>query len=296
MTESNPLVSIVLPTYNRANWLAGSIESCLNQSYKNIELIVVNDGSSDATEEIVQEFIEKDNRVRYLKKPNGGLPKALNHGFQYAKGKYFTWTSDDNLYDKDAIEIMVTALEKSVSSKLVYCNYQLIDEDGTIIGVVSRPLADKIFKQPTIGACFLYNAECAREIGGYDHNWILVEDTEFFIRFALKFSIMHLDGVQPYYYRIGSHSLSTTHMISIRFLNAKLMSKCTNLLLKKMDIYSKCYYDCALWLLKKEKTKLKAILYIFYSLLLNPFRLKSWFLAIRLAQPKWIKKIRTAQK
>src|SRR4051794_21032964 len=102
-----PLVSIVLPTYNRAHLLKRSIETCLNQTLIDIELIVVNDCSTDNTKEIVEAYKAKDARICLItNEKNLRLPASLNKGFENAKGKYFTWTSDDNLYAPNALEVL----------------------------------------------------------------------------------------------------------------------------------------------------------------------------------------------
>jgi len=291
MNKAEPLVSIVLPTYNRAKMLSGSIESCQNQTYENIEIIIVNDGSTDNTEQIVQKFIEKDPRIKYYKKSNAGLPKALNYGFQYAKGKYFTWTSDDNLYGEEALMLMVSALKANKKAKLVYCNYILIDEDGIELEKYQSPEATKIFEQATVGACFLYDSKCAKQVGEYDPGWSLVEDSHFFLRFAQVYPIMKLTGVNPYYYRLSSKSLTTTRYIDIQCLNSKLYAFYTEGLWSKLKIYSKGYYDCALWILKKSKSKSLGIKYISYALLLHPFSIKNWILFGRLILPKGFKQL-----
>jgi glycosyltransferase involved in cell wall biosynthesis len=291
MDRAEPLVSIVLPTYNRQRMLSGAIESCQNQTYQNIEIIIVNDGSIDDTEKMVKKLIEKDSRIKYYKKINEGLPKALNYGFQYARGKYFTWTSDDNLYDKEALMLMVSALEENKEVKLVYSNYILIDEDGKELGKYESPEPSKIFEQSTVGACFLYDSKCAKKVGEYDSSWSLVEDSHFFLRFAQVYDIMKLTGVSPYYYRIFSESLTTTRYIEIQCLNSKLYALYTEGFWQKLGIYSKGYYDCALWILKKSKSKSLGIKYILYALLLQPFSIKNWFLFARLILPKGFKQL-----
>src|SRR5438128_2730451 len=105
-----PLVSIVLPTYNRAALLGGAVESCLRQTWKHLELLIVDDGSTDSTGDVAGEWARRDSRVRYLKQENGKIPRALNTGFRAASGEFFTWTSDDNLFEPEAIEIMATYL------------------------------------------------------------------------------------------------------------------------------------------------------------------------------------------
>jgi glycosyltransferase involved in cell wall biosynthesis len=106
----NPLVSIVIPAYNASNYLGEAINSALTQTYKNIEIIVVNDGSTDdgATERVALSY---GDRIRYFKKDNGGCASALNYGINVMQGEWFSWLSHDDLYLPDKIEYMLNALE-----------------------------------------------------------------------------------------------------------------------------------------------------------------------------------------
>ena len=97
--------SIVLPTYNGEEFLSNSIESVINQTFQDWELIIVNDCSTDNSLSIAEEYFKKDNRIRIINNAeNKKLPESLNIGFREAKGDYFTWTSDDNEYYPNAIE------------------------------------------------------------------------------------------------------------------------------------------------------------------------------------------------
>lgn len=195
------LVSIILPTYNRSHLLHYAINSIITQSYKNIELIIVNDNSKDNTSEIISSF--NDPRIKYLKNDsNLQLPRTLNRGFSVAKGDYLTWTSDDNLLSPQAIEKMVKTLTIS-NNDFVYADYFLfsdLDSNG-------RPLNPEPIKQTSvlqleksnhIGACFLYSRRLYEHIGDYDPNLFLVEDYDFFIRASKQFSFVHLP--EPLYY------------------------------------------------------------------------------------------------
>ena len=110
LNQGSPKVSIVLPTYNGAKYIRQCINSCLNQTYNNIELIIVDDGSKDETPDIIKSY--KDERIKYIMHArNLGLPYALNTGFRNAVGEYLTWTSDDNYYTKKAIETMLSFIK-----------------------------------------------------------------------------------------------------------------------------------------------------------------------------------------
>ena len=103
MPSYSPLVSIVIPAYNASNYLADSINSALAQTYKNIEIIVVNDGSKDngATRTVAESFGDK---IHYFEKENGGSSSALNYGIKQMKGEWFSWLSHDDLYYPKKIE------------------------------------------------------------------------------------------------------------------------------------------------------------------------------------------------
>lgn len=204
------LVSIVLPVYNGESFLRQSVESVLNQSYENLELIIVNDCSTDSTEKIVQEYLKKDARVRYVKNvQNMKLPQSLNIGFEHASGKYLTWTSDDNIFDKYAIEKMITYLEKNPAIQLVYCDYDEIDAEGVVKRHVSVKESKYLIYRNVIGACFLYRKEVVEKVGTYDTKRFLVEDYEYWLRISLVGELAPLHE-NLYQYRFHENSLTET--------------------------------------------------------------------------------------
>ena len=126
MNNFEPLVSIIIPVFNGSNYVKEAIDSTLNQTYKNIEIIVVNDGSTDNTEEIVKSYGDK---VRYFYKGNGGVSSALNLGIKESKGEYISWLSHDDLYKPNKIERQIKSL-KYLDDKqtIIYSDYDVINE------------------------------------------------------------------------------------------------------------------------------------------------------------------------
>ena len=126
-----PLVSIIIPVYNGKNFLRQAINSALSQTYANVEVIVVNDGSNDdgATEKIALSY---GKRIRYFAKTNGGVASALNYGISQMKGKYFSWLSHDDMYTPDKIEEEVK-LAESAEHQIVCCNVSVVTENGMLI-------------------------------------------------------------------------------------------------------------------------------------------------------------------
>lgn len=128
MTEK-PLVSIVIPVFNGSNYLHEAIDSALNQTYENCEVLVVNDGSNDngATEKIALSY---GDRIRYFVKTNGGVASALNTGIKNMNGEYFSWLSHDDVYYPNKIKKEVDAVLKSGDrTRLVQCEYTFYDMD-----------------------------------------------------------------------------------------------------------------------------------------------------------------------
>lgn len=127
--DALPRVSIIIPVYNGANYLDESIKSALAQTYQNLEVIVVNDGSTDmgATEKIAQSFGDK---IKYFHKENGGVASALNFGIQKMTGSYLSWLSHDDLYEKTKIEDQVRMAVTHGGNTVIACNARVLFESG----------------------------------------------------------------------------------------------------------------------------------------------------------------------
>lgn len=215
---------MVLPVYNGEKYLASSIESILSQTYSAFELIIVNDCSTDSTESIIKKYMQIDNRIKYVKNSyNQKLPKSLNNGFAIAKGYYYTWTSDDNLFFNNALEVMVDYLEKN-NVDLVYCDYQIIDGSGKCIAFREIGEEKDLKYNNPIGACFMYKSHIAQEIGGYDERLFLVEDYEYWIRISINGKIAPLHRML-YAYREHENSLTAKKSIEVKERQMKMLWK-----------------------------------------------------------------------
>lgn len=133
----SPKVSIIIPVYNGSNYLREAIESSLAQTYKNIEIIVVNDGSNDhhKTRKIAVSY---DDKIRYYEKENGGVATALNFGISEMKGEYFSWLSHDDLYYENKIEVQIDHLNKQKNKDIIsYSDFSFVDGKGNKIGIAT---------------------------------------------------------------------------------------------------------------------------------------------------------------
>ncbi len=223
---ARPLTSIVLPVYNHADFLAESIESVLAASDYPLELIVVDDGSTDATPSVLKRF-EDHPGIRLFRQENAGIAAALNFGFSQAKGSFFGWTSADNLYLPAALDYLIDYLLLNPSLSLVYGNVQLIDESGAVFkdssyrtqdqsaadsSILQLPIqADSLLQMNDnfVNACFLYRADLAQKVGEYSSSFLGYEDYDYWMRLAVLAPIAHLDLEDPIYrYRLHRNSLS----------------------------------------------------------------------------------------
>jgi len=118
------LVSIVMPTYNDGPYLKKAIDDILKQSYENFELIIVNDGSEDNSEEIILRFCDSDHRIKYFKKENGGTGSALNYGFEKASGEFGTWVSSDDSKEATFLEDLVSFMKKNRDIEFVCSSFR----------------------------------------------------------------------------------------------------------------------------------------------------------------------------
>lgn len=127
-----PLVSIITPCYNSENYIERYLNNILEQTYSNIELIVINDGSRDRTEELVLKYMdrfkERGYHLIYVKQENKGLGGAINTGLKYINGVYFTWCDSDNFYTNDYVEIKVKFFLNNPQYSIVRCDGYVVDD------------------------------------------------------------------------------------------------------------------------------------------------------------------------
>ena len=208
--DSSSKVSIVLPTFNGMRYLRESIASCLRQTHRNLELIIVDDGSTAPVESLVREF--QDPRIIFVRhERNLGLPSSLNTGFAHSSGDLCTWTSDDNTYLPVALEHMVRFIQTYPDVDFVYAESFRVDDNGRVDAhevLRTRP-PESLVSDNYIGACFLYKRAVYETVGNYDVNAELAEDYDYWLRVARRFTMQRLFR-RLYCYRFHDASLTST--------------------------------------------------------------------------------------
>ena len=198
-----PRVSIIIPVYNGEDYVSLAIESALNQTYSNLEIIVVNDGSTDRTNEICKSYGEK---IVYLNKKNGGVSTALNLGIEKMTGEYFSWLSHDDLYYENKIEDEVNyLLENKLVGKdvILYSDYSIINEYGELscdILLNSRYLnRDSVYSMlfgSIDGLSLLIPKKAFAEVGNFDVNLRCVQDYQLWYDMYKKgYEFIHVPAV-----------------------------------------------------------------------------------------------------
>lgn len=206
--ESTPSVSVIIPTYNRGNFIGESISSVLSQTYTDFELIIVDDGSTDNTEYIISTF--SDPRLQYIKQPNRGRSKARNHALSLACGKYITFLDSDDLYLPNKIELQVDYLNNHPGVGMVYTSAYCIDTHGAPLAhkyeaTESGLIYDQIaFFTPitiTLPTVMTYK-QVLDSVGGFDESLHRFEDTDMWRRISKCYRI---DAIPEYTCQLRTH-------------------------------------------------------------------------------------------
>jgi len=210
----NPVVSVVIPAYNAEHWLAETIQSVLDQTYQEFEVIIVDDGSTDTTRRVVENF--KDERILYLYQENQGLSSARNSGIRAACGRYIALLDADDLFKPDKLAQQVARLEREPDLGVVTCGFDLIDDQGNWLREEQHWLhAPKInlhtllFWNPLLPSTLLIRRIWFEKVGFFDESLRRYEDWEFSVRLALAGCRMEYVQKSLLSYRRHATNMST---------------------------------------------------------------------------------------
>ncbi len=210
-----PRVSVVMPTYNHAPHLERAVGTVLAQSCPDFEFLIVDDGSTDATPDILAGV--RDRRVRVVRQTNQGLPRALNAGFRQARGEYLTWVSSDNYAKPTLLEALVGALEAFPDALFAYSAFYWMDETDRVTSVSAWQDAtypSMLCMNPAIAA-FMYRRACHDLAGWYDADLEGAEDWDMWIRIGERAEPVYVNSPLCYY-RLHGDSLTGRRTDQIR--------------------------------------------------------------------------------
>lgn len=185
------LISVIIPNYNYAHLILETLESVKAQTYPYFECIVVDDGSTDNSVKVIQEFIKSDNRFQLLQKTNGGLPSTRNEGIKIAKGDYIAFLDSDDLWEKDKLKNQIQVIDEK-NADVVFSNSLDFNENGVIRTTIfdNRVLSiyDFLANNPIPGCAsnFMIKEDVISKVGLFDNDMRSSEDLEFLFRVSLN--------------------------------------------------------------------------------------------------------------
>lgn len=289
---TNDLVSVIVPVYNAEIFIEDTINSVFKQTYKNIEIVIVNDGSSDRTEEIIKKWTEQK-KIKYIFQTNKGVSIARNEGVKYSKGNFVAFLDADDVWLPENIERKVEALQKDHNVGLVHANMQVVDHLSYPVGRVKEGKEGDVLDDlllwngcviPTPSS-ILVRKEVFELVGEFDPELSNNADQDFFIRVAAKYKIGKLNEV------LGLYRVHEENMHK----NIRLMEKDTltvykkakkNKLFKSFGFQQKCFSNMYLILAgswwKDGNNKLKALYYFVCAIFSYPFNILKIFRKIHI--------------
>lgn len=188
----SPKVSVIIPAYNVRQYIRDAINSLRHQSYSRFEAIIVDDGSTDDTAEVVRLVCEQDTRFRLLQKQNGGLSSARNHGIHHARTEYIALLDADDVYHPDKLLCHLAVLEASTSVGVVYSASRILRDDGelTWMQLSGKPISTDPLRSLLCknfighGSNAVFRREIVDEVGFFDETLRSSEDLDFWLRIA----------------------------------------------------------------------------------------------------------------
>ncbi len=205
-----PKVTVYTVGRDYARYLPQAIRSVLHQTMRDWELIIVNDGSTDNTAEVLREF-ESDPRIKIIHQPPRGLPPSCNLAISHAKGDYIIRLDADDYFDENALLVLSGVLDAHPKVGLVYPDYFLISSDGEILGHVRREkIADDLglLDVPAHGAGTMIRRQCFQEVGGYDESVDCQDGYDLWVKFIDRYKVYNVN-LPLFYYRRHPVSLSS---------------------------------------------------------------------------------------
>ena len=233
--KNTPRVSVLMANYNGERFLASAIVSILEQSYKNFELIVIDDGSTDSSASIIRAFVSQDSRVKgFYFSRNRGFACALNYGLKFSRGEYVARMDSDDLCHRDRFQKQVAYLDKHTKIHVLGCRYRAINEEGTFCSTAyarrfmspvpivfgGHRVAKNILLglYPVLHATIVCRRSTLLSVGGYREFFPIAEDDDLYFRLvSLHGEVLNNLPEKLYYYR--HHGSSTTQRFSRPFRN-----------------------------------------------------------------------------
>jgi len=214
-----PLVSVVIPTYNQAQYLGACIDSVLAQTYPAIEIVVVDDGSTDATPDVLAGY---GDGITQLRQSNHGAASALNHGIRASRGEFVCWLSSDDAFTPDKVRLQVEAFSARPALGLSFMGFDTVDADGHF----KADRSDIVWRHPDLfvsvfwanpinGSTVMMPRRVIDDVGPFNETLRADVDAEMWFRVLERYPAAHIPGVHLHY-RVHARSLSADQSLMRR--------------------------------------------------------------------------------
>lgn len=222
-----PKISVVIPSYNRAEYISATLDSILAQTYKDFEIVFIDDGSTDDTEQLLQHYMEKDYRVKYFKQPNSERAVARTYGMGLALGDYICLVDSDDIWYPHKLATQLQVMENNPEILLSYASVNRIDMQGRPLLTASRQhegftgwVFFELLKRNFIPSVTpMFRKEILRKVSDQNTDYIPYEDWDFWLRLSREGAFYHI--VQP----LGAYRLHPQQ--SVQNVNAQRIEKVT---------------------------------------------------------------------
>jgi glycosyltransferase involved in cell wall biosynthesis len=208
----HPIVSVIIPNYNHANFISDAITSVLNQTFRDFEIIVVDDGSTDDSRDTVVQF---GDHVRYIWQANSGLSSARNTGIAQARGEFIGVLDADDMYEPDFMSVLVPILQADPEAEAVYCGYRFVDVSNQPLPQVEARLIspNRLFQVLAEGnflvpESILVRKRCYDKVGLFDVNFRACEDVDMWLRITKHYKVLGVTNILTRH-RVLPNSMST---------------------------------------------------------------------------------------
>ncbi|MBI2995188.1 MAG: glycosyltransferase [Candidatus Melainabacteria bacterium] len=279
-----PKVSIIIPTYNRENFISETIESVLNQTFKDFEIVIINDGSTDNTKKKLEKF---NTKIKLINQANSERAVSRNNGVKNSNGEYIAFLDSDDLWEKDKLEKQVEILDKYKDMVLVYSQCSRINENGIKIKTAKRQLegySGNIFEKLLLRNIIssptpLVRRDFFEKTIGFQTQYVPYEDWEFWLRFSL-FGKFYFIPERLARYRIHpEQSVKLATAQKIEEVTTKLLNDSFKLKNTKEEIIKRslgianlrfCYWYIMANQISKAKEKINIALNLYPNFLIDP--------------------------
>lgn len=198
-------VSVIIPTYNRGNLIARALDSVLAQTFKDFDVTIIDDGSTDNTKEVIKPY---EGKVNYIYQKNGGISAARNRGIAESTGQYIAFLDSDDYWAPQKLEVQSKVLDDHPKVGIVYGRMPIVNEHGDVLGMKPNGVSGKNFQEllrvwgdlPT--SSVMTRRECFERVGVFDNNLPPMEDIDMWLRIAHAYDLHEVEGqVLAYYWR-----------------------------------------------------------------------------------------------